>query len=126
MVAIMMVLELPPSESLRSHVSTESRYGMKTWKIHFFFLLFCTHATLSNVQCARSPIISGLWQNCQTHCNIYKLNCLTISTSYYHGTKPILNLLFTINKFLVKKIKIFEFCTENLHYVLCQSRPERE
>ena len=32
MVAIMMVLELPPSESLRSHVSTESRYGMKTWK----------------------------------------------------------------------------------------------
>jgi len=26
--AIMMVLALPPSDSLRSHVSAESRYGM--------------------------------------------------------------------------------------------------
>lgn len=32
--AIIIVFEFPPSESFRSHVSTESRYGMKT------FLLF--------------------------------------------------------------------------------------
>ena len=28
-VAIMIVLEFPPSESFRSHVRTESRYGIK-------------------------------------------------------------------------------------------------
>ena len=35
MAAIIAVLELPPRFSFRSHVSTESRYGMKS---SFFFL----------------------------------------------------------------------------------------
>ena len=45
MVAIMMVLAFPPSESLSSHVSVESRYGMKV----FLLLLAAEAASLSAV-----------------------------------------------------------------------------